>query len=84
MFGDYYAVAKIHNEKLVGENSFWIGRVYPTFDQTASSHFINSGLDFKVGPDIGIVPNFESVLHYKSKRGTRPGSDFYSKNNIIL
>jgi len=84
MFGDYYIVVKNHNEKLVGENSFWIKRVYLTFDQTASSRFINAGVDFKVGLDICIIPIFESVLYDKSKRETKPGSDFYSKDNIIL
>lgn len=46
------------------------------FDQTASSHLINAGIDFKVGSDISIIPNFESIIYDKNEQGIKPGNDF--------
>ena len=36
VFGDYYYVAQSHRDDLVGQNGFWIRRLYFTYDHTLS------------------------------------------------
>jgi hypothetical protein len=36
LFGDYYDVAEDHRDNLVGQNGFWIRRLYFTYDHTLS------------------------------------------------
>jgi hypothetical protein len=54
VFGDYYYVAQSHRDDLVGQNGFWIRRLYFTYDHTLSKAFsvrvrleANSKGDFK-------------------------------------
>lgn len=54
VFGDYYYVAQSHRDDLVGQNGFWIRRLYLTYDHTLSKAFsvrvrleANSKGDFK-------------------------------------
>jgi hypothetical protein len=53
-FGDYYYVAQSHRDDFVGQNGFWIRRLYFTYDHTLSKAFsvrvrleANSKGDFK-------------------------------------
>jgi hypothetical protein len=39
VFGDYYYVAESHRDELVGQNGFWIRRLYFTYDHTLSKAF---------------------------------------------
>ena len=54
VFGDYYYVAASHRDELVGQNGFWIRRLYFTYDHTLSKSFsarvrleVNSKGDFE-------------------------------------
>ena len=54
VFGDYYYVAQSHRDDLVGQNGFWIRRLYFTYDHTLSKSLslrvrleANSKGDFK-------------------------------------
>ncbi|MCK4967090.1 hypothetical protein KAS50_08665, partial [bacterium] len=39
MFGDYYYVAKNHNEDNEGKNGFWYRRIYLTADRKLNDEF---------------------------------------------
>ncbi len=56
VFGDYYYVAQSHRDELVGQNGFWIRRLYFTYD-----HALSKALSLRVRLEANSKGDFEST-----------------------